>query len=86
MRLEFYELHLGLSTNHPLATYHLVKHLRARISFASERQQQRQQQAHIQVVAHNLYGYDSSRTPMQYGMFYRKMGMNAKDANCETQT
>nr|SVE79940.1 EOG090X00FC [Daphnia magna] len=57
---------------------------KARVSFGIESPQQIQQQAHIQVVAQNLYNRDSSRTPTQYGMLDRRMGMSVKDAKCET--
>lgn len=56
----------------------------ARVSFGIESPQQIQQQAHIQIVAQNLYNRDASRTPMQYGMLDRRMGMSVKDAICGT--
>ncbi|XP_046460284.1 DNA-directed RNA polymerase III subunit RPC1-like [Daphnia pulex] len=58
----------------------------AKISFGIESPHEIQQQAHIQIVSEKLYlenssgNQDSSRTPVQYGMLDRKMGMSVKDA------
>jgi len=38
-----------------------------------ESAQQIQQQAHIHVVAKNLYNQDAQRTPVPYGMLDRRM-------------
>lgn len=43
------------------------------MSFGVESPQQIQQQAHIQVVAQNLYNRDAARTPVLYGMLDRRM-------------
>ena len=45
----------------------------AKVSFAIESAQEIQQQAHIQVVAQNLYNRDASRTPVLYVMLDRRM-------------
>ncbi|CAH1406139.1 unnamed protein product [Nezara viridula] len=54
------------------------------VSFGLDGPQQMQQQAHLHVVAKNLYSQDSQRTPVPYGVLDRKMGTNQKDANCGT--
>ena len=45
----------------------------AKVSFGMESSHQIQQQAHIQVVAKNLYNQDAQRTPIAYGMLDRRM-------------
>lgn len=42
-----------------------------------------QQEAHIQVVAKNLY-QDSNREPIPFGVLDKKMGVSQKTGNCET--
>ncbi|XP_067008979.2 DNA-directed RNA polymerase III subunit RPC1 isoform X1 [Anabrus simplex] len=54
------------------------------VSFGVESPQQIQQQAHIHVVAKNLYNQDTQRTPVSYGVLDRRMGTNQKAADCET--
>ncbi|XP_063217430.1 DNA-directed RNA polymerase III subunit RPC1 [Bacillus rossius redtenbacheri] len=54
------------------------------ICFGLDSPQQIQQQAHIHVVAKTLYGQDTQRTPVPYGVLDRRMGTNQKDANCAT--
>lgn len=56
----------------------------SKVSFGVESAQQIQQQAHIHVVAKNLYNQDAQRTPVPYGMLDRRMGMSVKDATCGT--
>ena len=50
----------------------------AKVSFGIESAQEIQQQAHIQVVAQNLYNRDASRTPVVYGMLDRRMVCSPK--------
>lgn len=54
------------------------------VSFGLDGPHQMQQQAHLHVVAKNLYSQDSQRTPVPYGVLDRRMGTNQKDANCAT--
>ena len=41
--------------------------------FGVDSPQQIQQQAHIHIVAKNLYSQDTQRTPVQYGVLDRRM-------------
>jgi hypothetical protein len=43
------------------------------VCFGVDSPQQIQQQAHIHVVAKNLYSQDTQRTPVQYGVLDRRM-------------
>ncbi|CAB0005729.1 unnamed protein product [Nesidiocoris tenuis] len=52
------------------------------VSFGLDGPHAMQQQAHLHVVAKNLYVQDSKRTPVQYGVLDRRMGTNQKDAEC----
>ncbi|XP_049812819.1 DNA-directed RNA polymerase III subunit RPC1 [Schistocerca nitens] len=54
------------------------------VSFGVDSCHQIQQQAHLHVVAKNLYSQDPQRTPVQYGVLDRRMGVNQKDAVCLT--
>uniref|UniRef100_A0A069DY71 DNA-directed RNA polymerase subunit n=1 Tax=Panstrongylus megistus TaxID=65343 RepID=A0A069DY71_9HEMI len=54
------------------------------VSFGMDGPHQMQQQAHLHVVAKNLYTQDTQRTPVRHGVLDRRMGTNQKDANCET--
>lgn len=54
------------------------------MSFNIDSAQQIQQEAHLQVVAKNLYNQNSERTPVAYGVLDRRMGVSQKDATCET--
>lgn len=46
---------------------------RSHVSFGLDGPHQMQEQAHLQVVAKNLYTQDSQRTPVPYGVLDRKM-------------
>uniref|UniRef100_A0A146LPV0 DNA-directed RNA polymerase subunit n=1 Tax=Lygus hesperus TaxID=30085 RepID=A0A146LPV0_LYGHE len=52
------------------------------VSFGLDGPHAMQQQAHLHVVAKNLYAQDSNRVPVQYGVLDRRMGTNQKDAEC----
>ncbi|KDR18934.1 DNA-directed RNA polymerase III subunit RPC1 isoform X1 [Zootermopsis nevadensis] len=54
------------------------------VCFGVDSTHQIQQQAHIHVVAKNLYSQDTQRTPVPYGVLDRRMGTNQKDADCAT--
>lgn len=54
------------------------------VSFGIDGPHGMQQQAHLHVVAKNLYSQDSQRTPVPFGVLDRRMGTNQKDANCST--
>nr|CAD7197843.1 unnamed protein product [Timema douglasi] len=54
------------------------------VCFGVDSPHQIQQQAHLHVVAKNLYNQDTQRTPVPYGVLDRRMGTNQKDANCST--
>ncbi|XP_044732601.1 DNA-directed RNA polymerase III subunit RPC1 isoform X2 [Chrysoperla carnea] len=56
----------------------------SRITFGVESPQSMQQNAHLQVVAKNLYNQDGQRTPVPYGVLDRRMGTSQKDAKCQT--
>ncbi|EDV26113.1 uncharacterized protein TRIADDRAFT_55878 [Trichoplax adhaerens] len=43
-----------------------------------------QRQAHIRVVSKNLYGEDTQRSPVSYGVLDRRMGTSSKNKSCET--
>ncbi|RDD41425.1 DNA-directed RNA polymerase III subunit RPC1 [Trichoplax sp. H2] len=43
-----------------------------------------QKQAHIRVVSKNLYGEDTQRSPVSYGVLDRRMGTSSKNKSCET--
>lgn len=46
---------------------------RAKVSFGVDSPQQIQQQAHLHVVANNIYNLDASKTPIPYGPLDRRM-------------
>ncbi|XP_014244779.1 DNA-directed RNA polymerase III subunit RPC1 [Cimex lectularius] len=54
------------------------------VSFGLDGPHEMQKQAHMHVVAKNLYSQDSNRTPVPHGVLDRRMGTNQKDANCST--
>jgi len=54
------------------------------VSFGVDGPHQMQQQAHLHVVAKNLYSQDTARTPVSFGVLDRRMGTNQKDANCQS--
>ncbi|KFB44003.1 hypothetical protein ZHAS_00011833 [Anopheles sinensis] len=54
------------------------------VSFNIDSAQQIQQEAHLHVVAKNLYNQNAERTPVAYGVLDRRMGVSQKDATCET--
>ncbi|XP_025836904.1 DNA-directed RNA polymerase III subunit RPC1 [Agrilus planipennis] len=54
------------------------------VSFGIESAENMQQQAHLQVIAKNLYNQDVNRTPVPFGVLDPKMGTNQKDSPCQT--
>ncbi|XP_022912626.2 DNA-directed RNA polymerase III subunit RPC1 [Onthophagus taurus] len=54
------------------------------VSFGVESSESMQQQAHIHVVAKNLYNQDLQRTPIPYGVLDKRLGTNSKDSPCLT--
>lgn len=54
------------------------------VTFGLESPESMQQQAHLHVVAKNLYNQDQSRTPVPYGVLDQRMGTNQKDSPCQT--
>ncbi|KAG8300593.1 DNA-directed RNA polymerase III subunit RPC1 [Homalodisca vitripennis] len=57
---------------------------KCKVSFGVDGPHQMQQQAHLHVVAKNLYAQDATRTPVPFGVLDRRMGTNQKDANCQS--
>uniref|UniRef100_A0A182WAV4 DNA-directed RNA polymerase subunit n=1 Tax=Anopheles minimus TaxID=112268 RepID=A0A182WAV4_9DIPT len=56
----------------------------SQVSFNIDSAQQIQQEAHLHVVAKNLYNQNAERTPVAYGVLDRRMGVSQKDATCDT--
>ncbi|EAT37385.1 AAEL010617-PA [Aedes aegypti] len=54
------------------------------VSFGIDSAELIQQEAHLHVVAKNLYNQDANRTPVTYGVLDRRMGVSQKDATCDT--
>lgn len=54
------------------------------VCFGVDSSHQIQQQAHLHVVAKNLYSQDTSRTPVPYGVLDTRMGTNQKNVECAT--
>ncbi|KAI4470240.1 dna-directed rna polymerase [Holotrichia oblita] len=54
------------------------------MSFGVESAESMQQQAHIHVVAKNLYNQDIQRTPIPFGVLDKRLGTNSKDSPCQT--
>ncbi|KAJ8919935.1 hypothetical protein NQ315_006464 [Exocentrus adspersus] len=54
------------------------------VSFGMESAESMQQQAHIHVVAKNLYNQDIQRTPVPYGVLDKRLGTNSKESPCQT--
>lgn len=54
------------------------------VSFGVESAESMQQQAHLHVVAKNLYNQDAQRTPIPYGVLDKRLGTNSKDTPCQT--
>lgn len=52
------------------------------LTFGVDGPHEMQRQAHLHVVAKNLYSQDAVRTPVPFGVLDRRMGTNQKDANC----
>lgn len=54
------------------------------VSFGVESAESMQQQAHLHVVAKNLYNQDVQRSPIPYGVLDKRLGTNAQDSPCQT--
>ncbi|XP_012276667.1 DNA-directed RNA polymerase III subunit RPC1 [Orussus abietinus] len=54
------------------------------VSFGVDSRHNMERQAHIHVVAKNLYTQDSQRTPVQYGVLDRRMGICSNMSSCGT--
>jgi hypothetical protein len=55
-------------------SFFFVSHIcSSHVCFGVDSPQQIQQQAHIHVVAKNLYSQDTQRTPVPYGVLDRRM-------------
>lgn len=56
---------------------------RSHVSFGVDGPHQMQQQAHLHVVAKNLYSQDAARTPVPFGVLDRRM-VGLKNGICGT--